>query len=118
MINLAEQVEALGAPAAAADHASATNAPAVVTYDAIVTKKHRITQIIVGYDSEPQEGSTVKIQDGGVTIFELPITAAGAAPIPFVDAYDAAARNATMVVTLSDGGADCTGYVNVRHKTF
>jgi hypothetical protein len=96
------------------DRATATHAPAVVTYAADGTgRSHVICGVSAGYGAAPGAGAYVQIEDGsGNVVFKQPITAAGPAPFLFGDRRQGS-PNTALICTLSDGGAGVVGEIDV-----
>jgi hypothetical protein len=94
-------------------HAPAADTAAVVTLAAAGEGvSHVITGIYFGYDDTPTGGS-LTVTDGGSTVFQIPVTAAGAGFIPFDPPLKGTA-NSEVVVTLAAGGGSVSGAVNVN----
>ena len=97
------------AMSAAADTATADTA-VVITY-AAVPQCHVITGVAWSYDAAPA-GGHLTITDGGVTIFQVAISAAGPGFFMFPKPKMGTA-NSAMVLTLADGGGQIVGCLNV-----
>ncbi len=99
---------------AADRHYPAAATAAVVTYAAVAGKRHVISGVHFGYSEAPAAGAVIKIEDvAGTIVYQLPVTAAGPAPINFPDPIVSAAVNTALIITLTSGGGTCTGYLNV-----
>jgi len=82
----------------------------VITY-AAVPQRHVITGVAWSYDAAPA-GGHLTITDGGVTIFQVAITAGG--PGFFMFPYPKmGTANSAMVITLADPGGQIVGCLNV-----
>jgi hypothetical protein len=97
----------------AAGHAAKSGAGAAVsiTLAAAAGVKHKVGSVVVGYDAAPPAGANLLITDDGAVVFQVPITAAGPAPIPVH--LESAVANKVMVLTLSAGGGAIVGYLNI-----
>lgn len=102
-------------PALPSDYAmGASGAAAVITYASIAGQAHVCAGLIFGYDSAPQAGAYIQIQDGsGNTVFQAPITAAGIGPFKILPRKGSIAT--AMIITLSAGGGAVNAYLNVDH---
>lgn len=97
-------------------HAPAASTAAIITLAApdpiSPGRRWSIGGLAWSYDSDPDDGANLLIENGGVAAFKVYITVAGPGFIGFSDPLKCA-PNAEVVVTLSDGGAAVTGTVNV-----
>lgn len=93
-------------------HAPASNTAAVVTKAAAgAGVSNVIDGIAWSYDAAPTNGG-LTITDGGSTVFQVAVTAAGPGFFLFPRPLKSAA-NSALVVTLAAGGSGVTGKVNV-----
>jgi hypothetical protein len=93
---------------------SEANAANTITYAAIAGTKHTINGIAaVAYSATPTAG-LFTIKDGDDIIFEVPITAAGPAPIAL--SLEGTA-NTAMTVTMAAGGPGIYSYINITGKS-
>ena len=99
-------------PFASSNHASADGA-AVVTLAANTTKPIVLGQIHYSYSAAPAAGSTLKVEDGSTTVFEVHVTAAGPGSFTF-DPPLAGTKNTAMTITLSDPGGSIIGKVTAN----
>jgi hypothetical protein len=118
-VDVVSQPNAVATARAAA--AANMNAPAANTA-AVVTKAAAgagVANVVAGvywsYDAEPTGGS-LTITSGGVTVFQLSITAAGPGFLPFTPPLKGGANEA-VVATLAAGGESVTGKVNLHTWT-
>jgi len=93
---------------------SAANAAVAVTYAALADRCHVLWQIEWSYSAAPTGSLT--ITDGGTTMLQLDITAAGPDSIVY-EPPKKAKLNSAVVVTLAAGGAGVVGKLNVTHST-
>ena len=94
------------------DHQPAANTAAIVTLAADSEQCHVITSITFGYNATPTAGSVV-VTAGGVTIFSVPVVAAGPGQIQFpYGLHNDSALNEAVVITLAAAGASVTGRIN------
>lgn len=100
--------------AAANLDAPAANTAAVLTYAADPTHQHEFDEIVWSYNAAPT-GGRVTITDGGTTVFDMDITAAGPGEIGLRRPLRGAV-NSTLVITLAAGGAAATGKLNCLGK--
>jgi len=91
------------------DHASGTNAVAMITYPARPNGRNVIDGIAFGYDNTPSAGY-VDVSVGGVSVFRVPVTNAGAGFIPI---KRRSGVNQVMTVSIGAGGAGIRGDINV-----
>lgn len=95
-------------------HAPAANTAAVVTYAAPERPLgHVISGVCWSYAGGDPTGGNLKIEDGGVTVFSMDITSAGAGFIPF-DPPKRGSAGQPLVITLAAGGASVTGKLSIR----
>jgi len=93
-------------------HAPASNTAAVVTKAAAGAGVCNVIDGIAwSYDAAPTNGG-LTITDGGSTVFQVAVTAAGPGFFLFPRPLKSAA-NSAMVVTLAAGGSGVTGKINV-----
>lgn len=95
------------------NNVSSANAIAAITLSAVSGASQQITCITAGYSATPTNG-LLTITDGGTERFRIPITVSGPAPIS-IDARFTS--NSAVVVSLSAGGTNVIGYLNVTSRT-
>jgi hypothetical protein len=101
---------------AADSSAPAANTNAVVTYAAAPNVAHSIDSITWSYDAAPT-GGRLTITDGGVTVFDIEITAGGPGFFSFPGGIRGS-ENSALVITLAAGGAAVEGKLYVfGHRT-
>ena len=93
----------------------AVNVAAVVTKTAVAGQRHAIYGILFSYNAAPT-GGRLTVTDGGVTVIDLQVNAAGAVLIPF-NYQMAFGVNSEVVVTLAAGGAAVTGKLQLIGHT-
>lgn len=94
-------------PAASAS----ANSPVTITINAVSNRRFVIKAINCGYTATPT-GGMLTITDGGTARANIPITAAGAAPIkPDV----IGTVNTAMTITLAAGGTGVVGHLSVSY---
>lgn len=97
------------------DTVTANGADAVVTIDADAAEAWVIDEIVVSAGSITAT-ATLTVAFGGVTKFQVDISAAGVFPFTFEHGLMTGTKNEAVVVTLPDlGGADI-GKVNVNYR--
>jgi hypothetical protein len=110
--DLADDREQPRAAIAGNVHAPAAATAAVITKAAAGAGIHHvISGIAFSYSAAPT-GGNLTITDGGVTVFNIDITAAGWGQINFDEPIMGDA-NAAMVVTLASGAGAVVGKVNL-----
>lgn len=80
------------------------------TADTIQNRQFLLNTIHCGYDVKPAAGSVLTVKSGVTTIFKLPLTEYGPAPLDMTGFYTHNGED--LVVTLSAGGSGVTGYLN------
>lgn len=90
--------------------ANASNGVATVTLPATLGKRWSIGLVTVGYNAAPT-GGLLTVLEGANPIFVAPITNSNATP---VGVYRRGNRGNPMTITLSAGGSNVVGYVNVE----
>jgi hypothetical protein len=91
------------------------NAAVAITFAALADRTHIIWQIDWSYSGAPT-GGALTITDGGTTVFQVDISAAGPDSIIFAPPKKAK-LNSAVVVTLAAGGAGVVGKLNVAQTT-
>lgn len=95
---------------------AAANAAVVQTFAAVAGQSHRLTMLAVSYSAAPT-GGRVTVADGGTTILDLDITAAGTFFVPLPAGGLKGTVNTAMTVTLAAAGAAVVGKVNSGRVT-
>jgi len=95
---------------------AAANTAVVQTFAADPTAAHRLTALAVSYSAAPTGGGVV-VADGGTTILDLSITAAGTFFVPIPAGGLKGTVNQAMTVTLAAAGAGVVGKVNTGRVT-
>lgn len=93
-------------------HVPAANTAAVVTLPAVAGRINVVKYLAWSYSGAPT-GGRLSITDGGVTVFDVDITAGGHGSIPLGPGFQSGARNAAVVATLAAGGVGLTGKLSV-----
>lgn len=88
-----------------------TNAVVTLAAPADANARHAIAWVSVSYSAAPT-GGRITITDGGVTVFDLDITAAGEHLLDIPVPMEFGLGNA-VVLTLAAAGAAVTGKLNV-----
>ncbi len=96
-------------------HEPASNTTAVITYSAVASIQHIISDVFFSYSDDPTGGG-LTIEDGANTIFSIGIAHGGAGFIPLIPPKKGTA-NTNLVITLAAGGAGITGKLSVTHWT-
>ena len=91
---------------------SGTNADVTLTLSAEVGKRSSITSLSWSYSDAPTGGSII-INDGANPVFRVDVTAAGPGFLPVLIEGSA---GAVMTVTLTAGGADVVGRLNIQAR--
>lgn len=92
--------------------ASGTNAPATVTLAADPLCRHVLDSVSFSYSATPTSGR-LSITDGGATVYDLDLVAAGPWQCPFPAGLESSMLGNALVITLAAGGLGVTGKVNV-----
>lgn len=95
---------------------AAANTAVVQTFAAVAAQVHRLTMLAVSYSAAPT-GGRVTVADGGTTILDLDVTAAGTFFVPLPDGGLKGTVNTAMTVTLAAAGAAVVGKVNSGRVT-
>lgn len=90
---------------------AAANTAVALTFAALAGRSHAMHSIEWSYSGAPTGGS-LSITDGGTTVFQTDIAAAGPGTITFKPPRKAK-QNSAVVVTLAAGGAGVVGKLNV-----
>lgn len=101
-----------------ANIASATNAIATVTFSAVLTGTWRINYLfycVWSYSAAPT-GGRLYVNDGGDTIFDVDVTAAGPGAMQLPPLRGTAGN--AMTVNLAAGGATIVGKLNAYEIAF
>jgi len=98
-------------------HYPTGNTAAVITIAAVADQRIIIDSIQWSYSGAPT-GGRLSITDGGVTIFDIDITAAGPGgfglTLPASGGLKSPAAGSAIVITLAAGGAGVTGKLNAQ----
>lgn len=104
-------------PAASGDMATASGAAATVVYAAAGDYlRHQLHGISFGLETAPSGLAYVKVLDGSSTVFQIPVTAAGAGFFDFGESPKIGSPNTAMSVSLTNPGSGCVGYVAVTGR--
>lgn len=90
---------------------------AVITVNAATTDYWQVGYVSGGYAAAPAAGALLKISLGGTVKWQVPIVGSGAFHFPFPNQGPGSligAKNAALVVTLTDGGQ--TKHLSVGYR--
>lgn len=93
----------------------AANTAATITKAAVSDRRHAVHGILFSYSAAPT-GGRLTVTDGGTTVLDIDITAAGAQVIP-LDHQAAFEVNSAVVFTLAAGGIGVTGKLQLLGHT-
>lgn len=95
---------------------AAANTAVVATFAAVAAQTHRLTVLVVSYSAAPT-GGRITVADGGTTVLDVDLTAAGPLVVPLPAGGIEGSVNTAMTVTLAAGGAAVVGKVNTARIT-
>lgn len=99
-----------GASFSANNTASATNAAATITYNAVAGKRHAIDGISFSLSADPASPVALTITDAGNTVFQVDVLVRGPGFIPISGA--SATANTSLVISLGAGGSGVVGKIS------
>lgn len=86
----------------------AVNTAAVITVNAVAGQRHRVLGLWASYNAAPT-GGRLSATDGGVTVFDVDVSAAGPLLVPLPTGGLLIGVNTQLVITLAAAGAAVTG---------